>query len=312
MDDTSVQRIRAFNRVVAERIGTLDDQFLGRGRPYGESRLLWEIGDEGADVRELRVRLGLDSGYVSRVLGALEAARLIKVEPGSGDRRLRRARLTAAGRRERTELDRRSDAVARSFMEPLTADQRRALVQAVDDVVRLLMPSMVEIEVEDPRSADAKWCLQQYFAELNSRFEAGFDPARGITAHPEELLPPKGAFMIVRLRGRPIGCGALKFHGTRPAELKRMWIAAEGRGIGLGRRLLRKLEEFAQSSGARVVRLETNRTLNEAIALYRSAEYREVDRFNDEPYAHHWFEKRLRKVDYMGGTPKQHGHRLRD
>ena len=100
--------------------------------------------------------------------------------------------------------------------------------------------------------------------------------------------------MIARLRGRPIGCGALKFHPGEPAELKRMWVAREARGLGLGRRLLLELERHAKQAGTRVVRLETNRTLKEAIQLYRSSGYREVAAFNHEPYAHHWFEKTLR------------------
>src|SRR5581483_6044830 len=90
-----------------------------------------------------------------------------------------------------------------------------------------------------------------------------------------------------------VGCGALKFHGRAPTELKRMWVAPSARGLGLGRRLLTELERLAAEHGVRVLRLETNRNLTEAIALYRSAGYREVDAFNDEPYAHHWFEKRL-------------------
>src|SRR5215472_6851074 len=112
MDLPAVEQVRSFNRAVAERAGTIDDHFLGRGRPYGESRVLWEIGSEGAELRELRGRLGLDSGYLSRVLRALEGARLVKVTASARDRRVRHARLTAAGRRERDELDRRSDEIA--------------------------------------------------------------------------------------------------------------------------------------------------------------------------------------------------------
>jgi len=153
--------------------------------------------------------------------------------------------------------------------------------------------SDVTFAVEDPTTADAQWCIQQYFDELNQRFETGFDPTRGIQAEAHELVAPAGALMIARLRGRPVGCGALKFHGSAPAELKRMWVSRDARGLGLGRRLLAELEQHAIASGVEVVRLETNRTLKEAIALYRSSGYREVPRFNDEPYAHHWFEKRL-------------------
>ncbi|HEY6874857.1 MAG TPA: bifunctional helix-turn-helix transcriptional regulator/GNAT family N-acetyltransferase [Candidatus Dormibacteraeota bacterium] len=293
MDATAVSHVRAFNRALGERIGALEDHFLGRARPMGESRVLWEIGEDGADVRDLRSRLGLDSGYLSRVLRSLEAARLVKVEPSRADRRMRRVRLTAAGRAERAELDRRSDEVAWSFLEPLDTRQRESLVAAMDSVERLLRASMVTFEVEDPSTRDARWCLEQYFAELNERFDAGFDPGRGISADPEELVPPAGLFVIARLRGRPVGCGALKFHGRAPTELKRMWISRDVRGLGVGRRLLADLERRTAAAGARVVRLETNRNLKEAIALYRSSGYREVAAFNDEPYAHHWFEKRL-------------------
>ncbi len=90
MDASSVARVRSFNRTVTQRIGALDDRFLGRGRSLGASRLLFEIGLEGAGVRELRARLGLDSGYLSRLLRTLERERLIEV---------RRARPTGGSAR---------------------------------------------------------------------------------------------------------------------------------------------------------------------------------------------------------------------
>ena len=98
---------------------------------------------------------------------------------------------------------------------------------------------------------------------------------------------------MATLRSQPVGCGALKFHGRRPTELKRMWVDPTARGLGVGRRLLAALEAHAAEGPSRVLHLETNRSLTEAIALYRSAGWTEVPAFNDEPYAHHWFEKRL-------------------
>jgi DNA-binding MarR family transcriptional regulator/GNAT superfamily N-acetyltransferase len=291
----AVKTIRSFNRTVAQRVGALTDSFLGRDRPMGESRVLWEIGRDGAELRELRSRLGLDSGYATRVFQALQEQRLVTLERSADDARVRRVRLTKRGVAERAELDRRADAVAHGFLEPLNDRQRARLVAAMHEVERLLTASMVEIAVEDPRSTDARWCIGQYFAELDRRFERGYDPSRGITADPEELVPPAGELMIARLRGRPVGCGALKFHDRKPAELKRMWVAPETRGLGLGRRLLRELEDDAAAAGASVIHLETNRALKEAIALYRSSGYREVAPFNSEPYAHHWFEKRIRR-----------------
>jgi GNAT superfamily N-acetyltransferase len=151
----------------------------------------------------------------------------------------------------------------------------------------------VRFAIEDPSSADARWCFEQYFAELDARFDAGFDPALSISADAAELTPPAGALVIARLRERAIGCGALKFHPHLPAEVKRMWVSPDARGLALGRRLLEELEQHAREAGVRVLRLETNRALTEAIALYRRSGYVEVDAFNDEAYAHHWFEKRL-------------------
>jgi DNA-binding MarR family transcriptional regulator/GNAT superfamily N-acetyltransferase len=293
MDARSLQRVRSFNRTVAERIGALDDHFLGRGRPMGESRTLWEIGPEGIEVRVLRVRLALDSGYTSRVLRSLEQQGLIAVAPSPDDRRVRRVTLTEAGLAERAELDRRSDDVALSVLEPLNASQRARLVAAMTDVERLLHASMVRVAVEDPATPDAQWCIGQYLAELQARFETGFDPARSTPAEAVEMTPPEGAFLVARLRGRPLGCVGLKLHPGEPGLLKRMWVASEARGLGLGRRLLEDAERYACEAGATVLQLETNRALREAIALYRSSGYVEVPAFNDEPYAHHWFEKRL-------------------
>jgi len=293
MADPAIEQVRRFNRTVAEGIGALEDHFLGRARPLGEARLLWEIGPDGADVRDLRGRLGLDSGYVSRLLRSLQRQKLISVRVAADDRRVRRAMLTKRGLAERTVLDERSDAVALRMLEPLGRTQRAKFLSAIAEVERLLHASMVHFDVEHPSTATSRWCLSQYFAELNERFDAGFDPARSLYADTGVFAAPSGAFVVVRMRGRPVGCGAVKFKGKAPAEFKRMWIASDARGLGLGKRLLTELENHARNAGARAVRLETNRTLTEAIAMYRKNGYVEIEPFNDELYAHHWFEKRF-------------------
>jgi len=295
MHPEAVAHVRRFNRVVTQRVGALDDRFLARDRPLGEARLLWEIGAEGSDLRSLRARLGLDSGYLSRLLRSLERAGLVTVQPGRRDRRVHEARLTPAGGRERELLDRRSDELAESFLEPLTDSQRDRLVTAMRDVERLLTIGMVQIGPRDPADPHAQHCLREYVRELDGRFEGGFDPERSISADAPELRPPAGLLVVASLLSEPIGCGALKFHPGEPTELKRMWVAESARGLGVGRRLLAELEAHAAKSSSPIVRLETNAALTEAIALYRSAGYSEVAPFNDEPYAHHWFEKDLRR-----------------
>src|SRR4029077_10601015 len=153
--------------------------------------------------------------------------------------------------------------------------------------------SMIEVAPIDPAHPHARHCLREYFAELDRRFDTGFDPAQSISADDEEMRAPAGLFLVAMLKTKPIGSGALKFHDHAPAELKRMWVDESVRGLGVGRRLLSELEDQAAKRGVMTVRLETNKTLVEAISLYRSAGYTEVAAFNDEPYAHHWFEKHL-------------------
>jgi DNA-binding MarR family transcriptional regulator/N-acetylglutamate synthase-like GNAT family acetyltransferase len=289
-----VGRVRRFNGTLMQRVGAIEDQFFARHRPLAEARLLWEIGHDGAEVRSLRMRLGLDSGRTSHILRALKGDGMVEVTGGGIDRRVRTARLTPAGLAEREEIERAADALARSFLEPLTPRQQKRLVDAMNEVEHLLTVAMVEFRKVDPAHPDARQCLRAYVAELNRRSESRYDPAAGVSAEPHELRPPAGAFIVAYLSNEPVGCGAVKHRPNSPSEIKRMWIADNVRGMGLGTRLLEHLEAEARRSGAGVARLETNAGLTEAIALYRAAGYREVPPFNEEPFAHHWFEKVLR------------------
>jgi DNA-binding MarR family transcriptional regulator/GNAT superfamily N-acetyltransferase len=293
MDRNLVDGVRRFNRTVTLRTGVLQDAFLARARPLGQARVLWEIGVAGRDVRELRAHLELDSGYLSRLLRALEQDGLVRVERSGADGRVRTARLTEAGLAERAVLDRLSDDAAAAVLAPLSDSQRTRLVAAMGEVECLLTASAVDVSPRPPGHPDARFCLRAYFAELAGRFDGGFDPRRSISAADAELTPPAGVLLVATLHGEPVGCGALKFHGDAPAEVKRMWVAPSARGLGLGRRLLGELEAHAARRGVRTLRLETNHALTEAIGLYRAAGYREVPAFNDEPYAQHWFEKHL-------------------
>jgi len=288
-----IDQVRRFNRTVTQRVGALDDTFLSRDRPLGQARLLWEIGADGSDVRGLRSRLDLDSGYLSRLLRSLEGDGMVVVEPSHADARVRTARLTSRGLAERAELDRRADDAAAAILQPLGVRQRDRLITAMAEVERLLLASAVQVAVCDPRHPDARRAVQAYIAELADRFEGGWDPALSISAADEELTPPAGLFLIATLYSDVVGCGALKFHDDAPTEVKRMWVSPAVRGLGQGRRLLAELEAHAAARGVRTLRLETNRALDEAISLYRTAGYREVAPFNDEPYAHYWFEKTL-------------------
>ncbi|PTW59089.1 acetyltransferase (GNAT) family protein [Breoghania corrubedonensis] len=213
--------------------------------------------------------------YLEQVLDFVREVDLRFGAPGSG------------GARANLEQD------AVSLLSSLNQIQRDQLAAGMAEVRRLLRASAVRVDVEAPESADARWCMQEYFQELARRFDAGFDPAVSNPADEATLRPPNGVFVIARLDGEPVGCGALKSIRPGMGELKRMWVADRARGLGVGRRIIEALEGRARDFAISLLRLETNRNLTEALSLYRSSGYLEVPAFNDEPYAHHWFEKEI-------------------
>ena len=148
------------------------------------------------------------------------------------------------------------------------------------DVDKLALVSRVWIEIADPRDVDAGHCVRSYFEELGRRFDTGFDPAQSISASDEEMTLPNGLLLVALLPGAAVGCGALKLHfDTQIADVKRMWVAPEVCGLGLGRRLLERLSAEAASRGMVILRLETNRSLSEAKHLYERAGFVEVAPF---------------------------------
>jgi ribosomal protein S18 acetylase RimI-like enzyme len=153
--------------------------------------------------------------------------------------------------------------------------------------------SAVTVEEVSPGNADAEYCLAQYFKELGERFEGGFDASLSLAPTLDGFEAPNGIFLVMKVKGEPVGCGGFKPEESGTAYIKRMWISPSARGLGLGRRLLQELEDRARKVGYRMIRLETQKSLTEAQRLYRSSGYHEVPRFNDELYAHDWFEKYL-------------------
>jgi ribosomal protein S18 acetylase RimI-like enzyme len=153
--------------------------------------------------------------------------------------------------------------------------------------------STIHFDRVDPLGRDATAAMRSYFTELDARFDAGFDTDAAL-ATVASMSAPHGAFLIARSGGDDVaGCGGIQRHDERTAEVKRMWIAPTWRGAGLGRRLLAELEHVSIELGYGRVVLDTNATLTEAIALYVSAGYTEIERYNDNPDAQRWFAKRL-------------------
>jgi len=293
MGESQLQHIRRFNRLITQRVGALEVDYLRRGRPLAEARLLFEIGDDGVEVRTLRSKLKLDSGYLSRLLQSLKEQGLIAMAKGDGDGRRRRVSLTRKGGAERAAYDRLSDNLAASMLGSLDASEQSRLLAAMGDVERLIRAASVKVAAEAADSVEARLCLDAYFRELAARFETGFDVAADDSARVKDMTPPSGLFVIARLDGDAVGCGGFKRIDKTTGEIKRVWTAPPARGLGVARRVLRTLEAAAREKGLKSLRLDTNRALTEAHALYRSEGYREIARFSDNPYADHWFEKRL-------------------
>jgi GNAT superfamily N-acetyltransferase len=142
---------------------------------------------------------------------------------------------------------------------------------------------------DEPVSVDL---VRRYLGELHERL--GITVCDGdLVAEAAAYRPPSGVFLVVRQEGVAVGCGAVRAIAGGAAEIKRMWLAPELRGHGVGARLLAALENEARRLGFRTARLDTRRELTEAVALYQRAGYREVPPYNDNPDADVWLEKAL-------------------
>lgn len=137
-------------------------------------------------------------------------------------------------------------------------------------------------------------CVSAFFAELDETFPDGFDPGPPETWGLEKLDPPHGAFLVAFDAGRnAVGCVGVSLLSPEVAEVKRLWLHPDCRGKGLGRDLMLAIQDKAVSLGAKRLVLDTSRHLPGAVSFYRRAGWREIERYNDNPYAHHFFERAL-------------------
>ncbi|MET3969324.1 bifunctional helix-turn-helix transcriptional regulator/GNAT family N-acetyltransferase [Bradyrhizobium sp. S3.5.5] len=286
-----ISRVRRFNRAVTSAVGALDTSFLGRGRPLGAARVLNAIGHGRSDVAEIRDYLGLDSGLMSRLLRGLEDEGLVETTTHEDDARRRVATLTRAGRREFAAYEALSNTQAEGFL--AQHSQREALLAAMDLIASALTRERVELEEMDPRSEAARYCLREYYSELGRRFKQGFDVSLSRDPDAKDMRRPRGTFIVAMSDTLPIGCVGLKGTDHGYAEIKRLWVAPAARGLRLGRRLMDAAENAARDLGITLLRLDTNSALAEAGQLYRTTGWREIPRFNDDPYPDLFFEKHI-------------------
>lgn len=290
LDD--IARLRRFNRAVTRAVGALDTSFLGRGRPLGAARVLQLVQPDGTDVALIRDRLALDSGLMSRFLRSLEREGLITTATDPADRRRRIARLTETGRSEMAAYD----AIGRDSAARLIAragSRAGEVVAAMDLIATLLNRDQLAILPADPDAPEALFCLQSYFDELVARVPAA-QPGMFTLPDPgaASYRPPEGRFLIAWSDDLPVGCVSLRPLDTTTAEVKRLWVHDSARGQGLARRLMAAIEDEARGMGHRMLKLDTNSALSEAIALYRGSGWTDIAPYTGAP-ADTWMGKAL-------------------
>lgn len=153
----------------------------------------------------------------------------------------------------------------------------------------------IVIKLCNPNSKNAQACVTAYYAELEEQLESGFDPAKSVSANPEELTPPAGYFFIAYLNQNAVACAGLKIK-TDFAEIKRMWVNPNARGHGIAKNLIARLEQQALDCNLDTVRLDTHHSLIAAKKLYLKNGYTEIAPYNDNLYADNWYEKKLKIV----------------
>jgi DNA-binding MarR family transcriptional regulator/GNAT superfamily N-acetyltransferase len=288
----AIARLRRFNRVVTKAVGALDTSYLGRGRPLGAARVLQLVRAEGSDIADIRAKLGLDSGLLSRLLRGLEDEGLLVLQTDDQDRRRRIASLTPAGQAERAEYEALGLHSAQQIFARAGARQSD-MIAAMDLIATVMLQDEVEIRAADPDSPEALACLRAYYDLLCAKIT---DVTPDLLTLPlsdsPKYRPPLGAFLLAWSDDLPIGCVSLRPLGQGVAEVKRLWVDPQARGQGLGSRLMRAIESEARALGYREMKLDSNSALTEAIALYRSDGWQDIPKYSGFP-SNLWMGKRL-------------------
>ncbi len=288
-----VNTIRAFNRFYTARLGLLRKRHLGGRFSLTEARTLFEIGSRpGVTATALRTTLGIDNGYLSRVIALHARAGLVRAAASRADGREKLLTLTAAGRRAVAQLDAQSVRQIDEMLTPLAVVERAELAAALERAHTVLARAArprVRIERLERATPAALALLEEYYAALDV---VKRDDARTVR---RMLREPHTALWLAHVEGGPAGCVMLRPLPQRAAagECKRLYVRPAARGCGVAAALMDALENGARAAGLRWVYLDTMRTLAPAVALYAARGYRPCARYNDNPQATLFLRRRL-------------------
>ena len=282
--DDQISAVRAFNRFYTSKLGFLDQQLLKSPFSLSEARVLYELATcEGASAKRIGIELGLDPGYLSRIVQKFDEDGLIARKPLPADRRQHRISLTAKGRQAFAKLDRSSHDAVAAMLATLSDGDRKRLIGAMAAIERLLASSGVPpaaATLREPRPGDMGWVVQSHGALYAGEY--GFDASfEALVA--EIAAKFLGSFdasrercWIAELDGAPVGSVFLVRHSDDVAKLRLLLVGPGGRGQGLGRRLVAECIAFARQCGYRRITLWTQSILVAARNIYQEAGFVQV------------------------------------
>jgi DNA-binding MarR family transcriptional regulator/predicted N-acetyltransferase YhbS len=290
--------VRGFNRFYTRHLGVLQRGFLGTRFSLTEARILYELGHAPGDTAtRLAARLGLDGGYLSRILARFERDGLLERPRSSADRRQRPLRLTSRGRRAAAVLDRRSQRQALTTLRALGPGRQVELIRAMRTVQELLGPRVGErmFVLREPRPGDFGWIIQRHgalYAEeygWDETFEALVAEIVIGLLRPHDRTGERG--WIAERDGENAGCVFVVRRSPHVAQLRLLLVEPAARGHGLGRRLVGECVRFAREQRYRKMVLWTNGALTAAAHLYRDAGFEVVAEERRRHFGHDQIEQ---------------------
>jgi DNA-binding MarR family transcriptional regulator/GNAT superfamily N-acetyltransferase len=278
-NDRRISAVRAFNRFYTKRLGVLDQQLLKSPFSLSEARTLYELANrQNPSAREIGAELGLDPGYLSRIVQKFQDNGLIRRQPSPADRRQYHLSLTEKGHRAYAKLDRSSHDEVGEMLAALSDDGRRCLTGAMATIERLLDRSAAapaSASLRDPRPGDMGWVVQSHGALYASEygFDSSFEAlvAEIVAKFLNSFDPSRERCWIAELQGAPVGSVFLVKHSDDVAKLRLLLVDPDGRGHGLGRRLVDECIVFARACGYRRITLWTQSILTAARSIYQEA-----------------------------------------
>lgn len=282
--EPDVAAVRAFNRFYTRKLGVLDQQLLESPFSLSEARVLYELAHrENLSAKEIGTELGLDAGYLSRIVQSFDEAGFISREPLPTDRRQYRLALTAKGRQAYAKLERSTNDHIAAMLEGLPPGGKARLIDSMADIRRLLGDGGAVARtavLREPRPGDMGWVVQSHgalyareygfdssfeglVAEITAKFLASFDASRE-------------RCWIAEIDGAQVGSIFLVRHSDDVAKLRLLLIDPAGRGQRLGHRMVGECIAFAKACGYRRITLWTQSILLAARRIYEKAGFRLV------------------------------------